>query len=242
MYHQFWRDQVKQFWKEVKAWNGYSGAGWMKSVKYTLWNPQVWIMSDLLVQGQSTVRSLVLSKTVDIIVPYSSRKKKDQKSFNSILDLLTRVAALWHSHISCCGEALDGNHLHQCFEVVICSNHIATCWPRLCTQLGVCWSVQHALNHKSAGGEHRWLTSDSSCGYCFLSRSVEAKATCCIFWMLVTLAMPTGCGLSIRRLRRRRRTWQPYRYVSSRWTENPTYSTHLEDNDVFQVGHIWTEG
>lgn len=72
-------------------------------------------------------------------------EKKGQKSFNSILDLLTRVAALWHSHISCCGEAPDGNHSHRCFEVVICSNHIATRWPLLCTQLGVCWSVQHAL-------------------------------------------------------------------------------------------------
>lgn len=157
-----------------------------------------------------------------------------------MLDLLTRPAALWHSHISCCGEAPDGNHSNHCFEVVICSSHIATHWPLLCTQLGVCWTVQHTLtaNQKE---KKRWFTSDSLCGYCFLSRSVEAKGTCCIFWMLVTLVMPTGCGLSIRRLRRSRRTWQPYRYISSQWTVNPTYSivaTHWEDNDVFQVGHI----
>lgn len=62
------------------------------------------------------------------------------------------------------------------------------------------------------------------CGYCFLSRSVAAKEMCCIFWMLATHAMPTGCGLSIRRLRRSKRTWQPYRYISSQWTINPSDS------------------
>lgn len=53
-------------------------------------------------------------------------------------------------------------------------------------------------------------------------RSAAVKEMCCIFWMLVTHAMPTGCGLSIRRLHKSRRTWQPYRYISSEWTRNPS--------------------
>lgn len=73
--------------------------------------------------------------------------------------------------------------------------------------------------------KNQWFTSDNSCGYCFLSRSVAVKEMCCIFWMLVTHVMPTGCGLSIRRLHRSRRTWQPYRYISSQWTINPSDST-----------------
>lgn len=105
------------------------------------------------------------------------------------------------------------------------------------TELGVWANVRHALTTYQQEKKW-WFTSDSLCGYCFLSRSVEAKGMRCIFWMLVTLVMPTGCGLSIRRLRRSRRTWQPYRYISSQWTVNPTDSTvmtHQEDNDVFQV-------
>lgn len=84
----------------------------------------------------------------------------------------------------------------------------------------------------------RWFTSDSPCGYCFLSRSVEAKGTCCIFWMLVTLVMPTGCGLSIRRLRRSRRTWQPYRYISSQCGK----SHILNCNNTLgrQLFQVWT--
>lgn len=109
------------------------------------------------------------------------------------------------------------------------------------TKLGVWANVRRTLSTYQQE-KKRWFTSDSLCGYCFLSRSVEAKGMCCIFWMLVTLVMPTGCGLSIRRLRRSRRTWQPYRYISSQWTVNPTDSTvttHREDNDVFQV---WQSG
>lgn len=77
--------------------------------------------------------------------------------------------------------------------------------------------------------KNQWFTSDNSCGYCFLSRSVAVKEMCCIFWMLVTHVMPTGCGLSIRRLHRSRRTWQPYRYISSQWTINPSDSTLKTD-------------
>lgn len=107
----------------------------------------------------------------------------------------------------------------------------------LYTELGVWVIVQRALTTNQQE-KNRWFTFDSLCGYCFLSRSVEAKGMFCIFWMLVTLVMPTGCGLSIRRLRRSRRTWQPYRYISSHRTVNPTDSnvtSHREDNDVFQV-------
>lgn len=48
---------------------------------------------DKIRAGQSTVRSLVLSKNADIFVHYSSLTK-GQKYFNSILDLLTTQAAL----------------------------------------------------------------------------------------------------------------------------------------------------
>jgi hypothetical protein len=46
--------------------------------------------------------------------------------------------------------------------------------------------------------------------FCF--RSEVIKAMCSMFWMPVTLAMPTGCVLSIRRHHKRRRTWQQSRY------------------------------
>lgn len=110
------------------------------------------------------------------------------------------------------GSPPGGHHSHKCFEVVICSYHTATHWPLHTIR---CLFQRPAppptTNHPE---ENRRFTSDSSCGYCFPSRSVEAKGMCCIFWMLVTRVMPTGCGLSIRRLRRSRRTWQPYRYIS----------------------------
>lgn len=55
-----------------------------------------------------------------------------------------------------------------------------------------------------------------------LSRSVAVKEMFCIFWMRAIPAMPTGCGLSIRRLHRSRRTWQPFRYISTLQTMNPS--------------------
>lgn len=54
------------------------------------------------------------------------------------------------------------------------------------------------------------------------SRSVAVKEMFCIFWMRAIPAMPTGCGLSIRRLHRSRRTWQPFRYISTLQTMNPS--------------------
>lgn len=72
----------------------------------------------------------------------------------------------------------------------------------------------------------------------FRFRSEVIKAMCSMFWMPVTLAMPTGCVLSIRRHHKRRRTWQQSRYSPTLKIVTPSDISTGRDTDTAGYQHI----